>query len=268
MNNRFLAKIFIYVLKHPVTQQVQYVGKTNNPRIRQKGHRNLRGTTRCDRWKRELKARGFEPVLEIIEECLPGTNWEERERYWIQYYKNAGCNLMNISSGGCSPPIPNHISENTRKFLRERFLGRPIPPEQRAQISKSLTGKKQSPETVAKRKATINANRIAKGLKPWEFGRDKEGINRYFREYDDRRARTSGRPIVYSPEWTAKRLASFNATVATLTPEQRKQRAAHLNVNPVRYWLGKKRESPSEETREKRRQSMLRTVARKKGIIP
>jgi len=174
---------------------------------------------------------------------------------------------MNITEGGGGNLPSNHVvSQSTRQLLRERFKGRPILPEQRMQISKSLTGKKQSPETVAKRKATINANRLTKGHEPWNFGNDEIVRKRKNRERYDRHAREAGKPIRFSPEWAKKRLDSFNATLATLTPEQKAQRAAHLNDGTrTPYWLGKKRGPQSPETIEKRRQGMLRMVEAKRS---
>jgi GIY-YIG catalytic domain len=257
--------IYIYQLTDPRDGSIRYVGKTNNLRIRLKGHKNLRNNyTRCNAWKKELQALGLQPKMEVVEEVADEATWIEREQYWIDRRRAEGNILTNEAAAGASPRIGNTVSEYAKQLARERYTGRPIPPEQRAQISASLTGKKQSVETTAKRQATINANRIAKGLPVWNFG-DKEAQLKRNRERYSKKARAAGRPVLGSPEWTAKRLATFKATVATLTPEERAARAAHLNVNPVRYWLGKNRPSPSAETREKRRQSMLATAARKRA---
>lgn len=64
--------------------------------------------------------------------------------------------------------------------MSKLFTGRPIPPEQRAKISASLTGTKQSAETVEKRTKAITglkrseaAKQNMRGWKMSEEGRDK-----------------------------------------------------------------------------------------------
>lgn len=254
---------YIYVLRHPETNEVRYVGKTVDLKDRMKGHKQL-GRTRCDNWKRALAAFGLLPTFEVVETVQPGKNWKERECYWIKHYREAGADLTNLTDGG-EGHLGQVKSPETLAKMRALYLGRAIPPEQRALISRSLTGKKQSPETVAKRKATINANRIAAGLDPWNFDAGPAGVLATQRKWQQKKARASGSPIRYSPEWVKKRLDSFNATVAKLTPQQRSQRAAHLNETPIRYWKGKKRGPMSQEWRDKIRASMLRTMRTKYG---
>lgn len=255
--------IYIYQLRDPRDQSIRYVGKTNNLRIRKNSHKYVRGRSRCDAWKRELGDLGLHPAFEVIEECSIDA-WREREQYWIDRRKAEGCTLTNGALAGAGPMPGNTVSDYARQLARERYTGRPIPPEQRAQISASLTGKRQSPETMAKRRATINANLVAKGLEPWNFGRDPEVQHQRERAYYQRRARAAGKPIRYSPEWVQKRLDSFNRTLASMTPEERAKRAAHLNENPIRYWQGKKRGPHSPEVREKIRKSNIATRQRQR----
>lgn len=45
----------------------------------------------------------YEQNLNIIHvqiDSCPESEWEERERYWIKYYKDQGFNLLNIDKGG------------------------------------------------------------------------------------------------------------------------------------------------------------------------
>jgi hypothetical protein len=37
--------------------------------------------------------------MEVLEKC-DKSNWEERERYWISYYKELGFELKNMTNGG------------------------------------------------------------------------------------------------------------------------------------------------------------------------
>lgn len=38
--------------------------------------------------------------MKQIDSC-PQSEWEDREKYWVSYYKNLGFDLLNISEGGC-----------------------------------------------------------------------------------------------------------------------------------------------------------------------
>ena len=35
-------EIYIYILQHPITKEIRYVGKTNNPKMRFQNHVNIR----------------------------------------------------------------------------------------------------------------------------------------------------------------------------------------------------------------------------------
>ncbi len=206
--------IYIYELIDPRDESRFYVGKTNNLKIRLKHHRNGRGNTRCAAYVRDIRATGMRPDMRVIEECTT-LDWEERERYWIALLKP----FANTSDGGQPGRYRGH-STITRERLRQKFLGRPIPKEQRAQISKSLTGLKQSPETVAKRIATIRERRRAKGLPiPAE---DPEFHLKYKRE----RRRAKGLLVRGSEAWKQNAAGKQRAYYASLTPEQKEEFAA------------------------------------------
>jgi hypothetical protein len=81
----------------------RYVGKTTQYMIdRRKAH--LRTAKRGDqkplyRWLRKrLDGRGF--ATRLIEHVPPSVDWQERERYWIRTYREAGHHLLNLTDGG------------------------------------------------------------------------------------------------------------------------------------------------------------------------
>jgi len=143
------------------------------------------------------------------------------------------------------------VTQLTRAKLRRAFLGRPIPPEQRALISATLTGKVQSPETVAKRSETINQNRVVAGLEPRHSGEaSKEYERAQAKEYKQRVRVAEGKPEKLSPEWKVKIAASLKARFESLPPEEQ----ARIKANGAKgggYWTGKKRGPLSEEARAK-----------------
>jgi hypothetical protein len=101
-----MKTIKIYALKDPNTFEVKYVGKTQATlRLRLDQHMSaaFRGKrmTPKDAWLYDLILNDREPIIEIIE-TVTG-NWQEREQYWIKYYKTfngAGKPLTNATIGG------------------------------------------------------------------------------------------------------------------------------------------------------------------------
>lgn len=227
---------YIYILKDPRDPAVKYVGKTIHRISRAKSHRSPNGESHCARWLKRLRSHGLQAIFEVIEAVPCGGDWASRERFWIADYKLRGAELCNMSAGGEGTFGPR-LSAEAKERLRQRFLGRPIPPEQRALISKSLTGKKQSPETVAKRKSTIVA----------KFGRQgcfsdahrkavSEGLKGRIMSPETReKLRQANLGKKYSAETIAKRLTgdvrkriaeSMRKHHAMMTPEEKAQFAA------------------------------------------
>lgn len=122
--------IVIYTLNDPRTNQIRYVGKTNQKfSYRLCAHMQDKGKCHRVNWINELKALGLKPVIKQLE-IVRGDNWQERERYWIKKFRQLGFNLTNNTSGGdgvCGLP------KETRERMRMTWLGR-----------------KHSPETIAK----------------------------------------------------------------------------------------------------------------------
>ena len=102
----------IYVLKCPDTNDVRYVGKTNNPEQRLKAHNNKArdlGTYKRN-WINKLREQNKKPIFEIIDE-VDIEVWQEREKYWIEYFISMGCNLVNdINSIGKGLTFGNKTS--------------------------------------------------------------------------------------------------------------------------------------------------------------
>lgn len=96
----------IYALRCPKTNQVRYIGKTGELKKRIGMHlrdarkpirKNDRRPVCC--WIRKLVAKGLEPKVEVLQECLPGMmNASEQE--WIAQYKADGAKLLNATDGG------------------------------------------------------------------------------------------------------------------------------------------------------------------------
>jgi group I intron endonuclease len=137
-------KTYIYILKHPETFEVKYVGKTNNIKRRFAQHKSKKclektGSKKLASWILKLLSNDLLPIMEIIEEC--NDNWVEREKYWISYYSNT--NLCNLSEGGEGVGHNN----STKSKIKNALTGRKRSDEEKQAISKSMTGVKRGKYT-------------------------------------------------------------------------------------------------------------------------
>lgn len=93
-------KTYIYILEDPITQEVRYVGKSNNPKRRYQSHLCNKPKVKYHSyyWIQNLLKNGVKPILTIIDETED--NWESLEKYWIEQFKNWGYKLTNCTLGG------------------------------------------------------------------------------------------------------------------------------------------------------------------------
>lgn len=102
----------IYVLKDPNTNEVRYVGKTNNPEQRFKAHNNKARdlNTHKRNWINKLREENKKPIFEIIEE-VPIEIWKQKEKEWIDYYISQNCKLVNyVEASGRGLTLGNNTS--------------------------------------------------------------------------------------------------------------------------------------------------------------
>jgi hypothetical protein len=141
-------KVFIYVLKHPVTNEIRYVGLTRFPVKRLNNEINYPHTNHLRNWVNSLKRELLKPVMELVEETEEGLACDA-ERKWIAEMRARGCRLLNFTDGG------------------ER--GYTYPDEVRAAISAAIRGKKRRPMSD-EHKAKISASQKG-SKKPWSSAR-------------------------------------------------------------------------------------------------
>lgn len=122
-----MKTIYIYKLTDPITNDIRYVGKTTNLLRRLNAHinRSKKNKYHSARWINSLVEKGLKPIISIIEKCNEN-NWEEREVYWISYYRGI-FDLTNILDGG------GHSASYGR-------LGRPWSDEQKVNNRKARLG--------------------------------------------------------------------------------------------------------------------------------
>ena len=91
--------IFIYTLADPITEEVRYIGKTNNLKVRLQNHLCDRGKTHKVNWIKSLKRKELLPIIEILDQCNKN-DANFLEQYWISQFKTWGFNLVNGTDGG------------------------------------------------------------------------------------------------------------------------------------------------------------------------
>lgn len=95
----------IYVLKHPISDEIRYVGKTKTDvRDRYAHHKYnwkiIKGKmSHVNTWIKHLSKDNLYPIMEVVDE-VPTSEWQFWEIYWIAQFKAWGCNLCNHSKGG------------------------------------------------------------------------------------------------------------------------------------------------------------------------
>lgn len=121
----------------------RYVGISIRPRVRALEHARRR------EWAYSLR---------ILEWVPPGLRWQDRERYWIRYYRRF-CRLENVTEGGGATIVK---SEETKRRFREKMIGRKHSPETRANLLRAARSR-----TPAERAAiNLKISQAKKGKSP------------------------------------------------------------------------------------------------------
>lgn len=156
-----MKNIYIYRLIDPRNGKIRYIGKATNVELRLAGHisaakKNQR-QTRCVQWIKSLLSINSKPLVEVIE-ITNEESWQEREKYWIAFYKTSGADLCNHTDGGEGLVNPSEITKekqrannrrNAHKYQTAEFkakisaLSKALvrTPEHRRKISESKKGK-------------------------------------------------------------------------------------------------------------------------------
>ena len=86
----------IYALKCPFTNEIHYVGKSNNGMLRPLSHLKSSHSKKINEWVIGLKELGYKPIVEILEYVDNELNIDNRELFYIHKYIKIGCNLLNL----------------------------------------------------------------------------------------------------------------------------------------------------------------------------
>lgn len=131
-----MEKLYIYVLKCP-EGNIRYVGKTNNLKKRLYSHINEakkgKGRRYVLNWIHGLIILNLKPLIEVIEECN-SSNWQDREKYWVAYYRKLIPNLCNNADGGLG-------GSGVKNFTKEEL-------DKKKQIMSNIFSKFNSEEKI------------------------------------------------------------------------------------------------------------------------
>lgn len=182
---------YIYGLRCPLSGEIRYIGKTNQPRQRLSLHvwwARQRNHTYVARWIGGLLKLGLRPSLEVIFEVPPHEGWQYHEMRLIEAFRSAGHHLMNLTVGGDGVIYLSEARAQAAKLARR--LG--YTEASRAKMAESMRRYWADP---ANHERHTEANRTALANDPVRLNRLKQGVPR-------------------GPEGEAKRLAAVQAYYA------------------------------------------------------
>ena len=201
--------VYIYVLKHPETKEIRYVGLTRFPAKRYANECAYPHTLHFKNWINKLKEDGLKPEMEIIE-TSDEDNASERERVWIKFYRDGGSRLLNFTSGG---ERGFSMDESVRAKFRvlNRRKRRPMSEDHKAKISAANKG---------------NPRDYLKGSIPWNKGKKMapmtEEAKDHLREF---------MKVNFTAEWKEKlRQGSINSKRKSICTDEQKSQIKRLIV--------------------------------------
>jgi hypothetical protein len=172
--------ITIYALIDPRTDGVRYVGKSVNVVQRYRIHCVARGNRHSAVWIRSLRNVGLRPVLTILEVATEEM-WEERERYWIAFYREQGCDLTNLTDGGEGMHGISPSAETRRKLSMAGLIAQNRP-EAKAAARERMVARYADlteRERQSQRSHEVEVRRIAasKAVRSTDMSRAKSSIS-------------------------------------------------------------------------------------------
>jgi predicted GIY-YIG superfamily endonuclease len=207
-----LKTYYLYVLRHPITNELRYVGQTSQrPRARLAAHvcASSNPSSIVSKWAVKLVREGIRPQIQVVAQSRSSEYIDRLEIAAIRGLRKRGHRLLNQARGG-SVNRGYTMSDEFRKVVSARFKGKPshlrgkkLPPEHIKAIAETRAKrkaegkyprKKLSPETLAKIKTT----KLAKGT----FHR-----KRTTREIE--LVSEMNRRLWKDPEWVAKQTESI-----------------------------------------------------------
>lgn len=126
-----MKQTLIYVLKHPITDEIRYVGKTiNSLKRRLTQHLSEKRKNKRTSWIKSLKNQNLIPKIELLEKVESGLDWTIDEKFYIAYFKYLGFNLINATEGGENIVF----TEEIKKKISDSHKGKKLSQETKDKI--------------------------------------------------------------------------------------------------------------------------------------
>jgi hypothetical protein len=140
----FCRQNVVYALCEPDTEEVRYIGCTNNIRLRFGEHSRIRGKGYCQNWLRKLARSDKSPLFRVF--CCVQTPEEARrvEVALIASFKSRGARLTNMTDGG-EGTVGYVKSEETKRKMSLLLKGRPKSQETKDKLSALAKDRLSSP---------------------------------------------------------------------------------------------------------------------------
>lgn len=108
----------IYVLRHPITNEIRYCGqtiKTLKYRLNEHIQDSKRRHYHSANWIQSLLKQNLKPLITLVEEC-DYKDLNSREIYYIKHFRELKINLTNTSNGGQLGSCKFHTEESKQKI--------------------------------------------------------------------------------------------------------------------------------------------------------
>jgi predicted GIY-YIG superfamily endonuclease len=115
---------YVYLLVCPVSDLPMYIGSSFDPAKRLKGHYSTQNK-RLNKWLKNLKDVGKEPIIEILEKVNIRSDAYKLERQWINEYIKAGYSICNIVLEGTKKDKGTGAFI-VKSYYNEHINGKPI----------------------------------------------------------------------------------------------------------------------------------------------
>lgn len=152
----------LYVLVDPRDGEIRYVGwtgRTFEQRLAEHMYSRASEHNHRTHWLAHLKRMKLLPILRPLQ-TVSIAEVANAERYWISYFRVAGCSLVNGTNGG-EGALGRRVSAETRAKISATKAAKParLSAERRAQISIQMKNRVITSETRAKLSA-LNKGRV------------------------------------------------------------------------------------------------------------
>lgn len=158
-------KIYIYTLKHPITLEVRYVGKTKSPKRRLSEHLSKpllkKKNTHLAFWILSLFKKKLKPIMEIIDETEG--DWGSLEKKWVKKFPNL-CNHTEGGEGCHGHKQTDEHKENIRKAMLGKNKGKKMPKKAIKEMVKKRRERNKDPEKRTLKYTIEQIKQIKKAL--------------------------------------------------------------------------------------------------------